>query len=768
MQSNSLGLAAVVAMAGMIVVAPLTGCSDGGAITSTGAGAAGGSGGAGGAGGEGGKGGAGGSGGSGGTAGSGGGDVICGNGVVEGKESCDDGNDVPGDGCEADCTFSCEDPVTQVKCDDDNPCNGSEVCSEKHVCEAGTPLPDGTSCGAGKVCGAGMCIDETCGDGIVNGNEECDDANIVNGDGCDSCKFSCVSNDPTRDCSNIDQCVGTTCDDATHTCGMPLGDGKVCAMGSVCKNGACTPTVCGDGVVDPGEDCDDGNLANGDGCDADCTLSCANPMTDCPAAPACQVATCTAMNTCANVADTTVNGQMCGAPDLVCQNGACLPPAVVCGNGQVEMGEDCDFGAGNGPGTGCETTCKFSCQMDADCADANTCNGAETCVAVMVGGQAGKQCAAGMPAADCSACAGGFCGGGQCKPSACGDGCIGAGEQCDDSNTKNLDGCSSACKFEQVHRATYLDMQFGVDAAFCPQNALGGAINNLAQQTLRDALTAGVADGSISILFQALGLDDLSGTSDPSIELGVMNGTPVIPMGVMYDGTADLDWWHTVAASGLDMNRVPTLKLPGSIAAKTLSAGPGTLTILVNFAGVPAPLTMFGSKITASIGAVSTPLTSMGTTPGHLASEQLDPMLQSFATMGTPDDVGAGKLCGNVTAASLNSIPVPPDLAAGGQLACGQGYSTQNTLLDVFIGGCTVFGFVQVIAITQPDKFDPTAAPIGAGGPYTLTRDNTTKKINGCRDKNGTAVPAAQLQACLQSAAYSSFFKFATGRVIGK
>jgi cysteine-rich repeat protein len=33
--------------------------------------------------------------------------------------------------------------------------------------------------------------------------------------------------------------------------------------------------VCGDGVVDPGEQCDDGNAASGDGCEPDCTISAA-------------------------------------------------------------------------------------------------------------------------------------------------------------------------------------------------------------------------------------------------------------------------------------------------------------------------------------------------------------------------------------------------------------------------------------------------------------------------------------------------------------
>ena len=37
--------------------------------------------------------------------------------------------------------------------------------------------------------------------------------------------------------------------------------------------------TCGDGVVDPGEQCDDGNLESGDGCEASCACS-----TTCPTA----------------------------------------------------------------------------------------------------------------------------------------------------------------------------------------------------------------------------------------------------------------------------------------------------------------------------------------------------------------------------------------------------------------------------------------------------------------------------------------------------
>ena len=34
---------------------------------------------------------------------------------------------------------------------------------------------------------------------------------------------------------------------------------------------------CGDGIVQPGEQCDDGNNVSGDGCESDCTLTPSSP-----------------------------------------------------------------------------------------------------------------------------------------------------------------------------------------------------------------------------------------------------------------------------------------------------------------------------------------------------------------------------------------------------------------------------------------------------------------------------------------------------------
>jgi len=91
----------------------------------------------------------------------------------------------------------------------------------------------------------------TCGNAVIEGNEQCDDGAVVAGDGCSTnCRFEVCGNrfiDP-----------GEACDDGNTV----TGDG-------------CSPTcqrepICGDATVDPGEQCDDGNAVSGDGCSVAC------------------------------------------------------------------------------------------------------------------------------------------------------------------------------------------------------------------------------------------------------------------------------------------------------------------------------------------------------------------------------------------------------------------------------------------------------------------------------------------------------------------
>ena len=341
--------------------------------------------------------------------------------------------------------------------------------------------------------------------------------------------------------------------------------------------------------------------------------------------------------------------------------------------------------------------------------------------------------------------------------SICGNGVREGGEQCDDGGQVNLDGCSASCRFEQVHRINWVLMQFAGDA-LCPLNALGGAIaGSEARRELQNNLNASIQDGSMTGLLQMLGLDDLTGTDDRSVGVGVLGGTPFA--GIGYDGANDLDWWYQVDPTTIDAQRGPLSILPGYIAGRVLTTHPSS----VAFRSSNGVMRASNAWLSVTTGASGAPLTSAGTPPGHLPHEQLDPALVSYATAGERNDFGSGRLCGNASAKSLSQVPAPSALQAGSWLSCFEGYGPSNSLLDVLVGGCTIL-FTRQIRATQPDTEDPAAPSAGAGPPYRLTR-NSLRQVSGCLDAFGAPV---DLEICLNDAAYSVFAKFASGRVIAK
>lgn len=92
-------------------------------------------------------------------------EVLCGDGVLGGGESCDDGNAVSGDGCEADCTVS--------------PSCGDGTVDLGEGCDEGGANSD-TDPGACRL----SCQPASCGDGVVDPGEACDDGNGVDEDAC--------------------------------------------------------------------------------------------------------------------------------------------------------------------------------------------------------------------------------------------------------------------------------------------------------------------------------------------------------------------------------------------------------------------------------------------------------------------------------------------------------------------------------------------------------------------------------------------------------
>jgi fibro-slime domain-containing protein len=225
---------------------------------------------------------------------------LCGDGRVAlaRGEQCDDANTVTGDGCTGQCVleanFVCPTPgqacVSTVVCGDGR-ISGGEQCDDRGTaagdgCGASCQIEAGWSCPVGGTCRAARC-----GDGLLVGAERCDDGNAVAGDGC-SAVCTVESAGPAEDdgwvCPTAGMpCVRTNCGDGMMQGSEQCDDGNVeindgctssCRKVPTCGTGpgACTPP-CGDGLLlaadkAAGFECDDGNNQNGDGCSSACKV----------------------------------------------------------------------------------------------------------------------------------------------------------------------------------------------------------------------------------------------------------------------------------------------------------------------------------------------------------------------------------------------------------------------------------------------------------------------------------------------------------------
>jgi cysteine-rich repeat protein len=215
----------------------------------------------------------------------------------------------------------------------------------------------------------------------------------------------------------------------------------------------------------------------------------------------------------------------------------------------------------------------------------------------------------------------------------CGNGHLDPGEQCDDGNNTNLDGCDSTCHFEQIQRFNSLSMVFGPDA-MCTVDALGSAIAGAAQSTVQGDLTKNVASGGISALFDFRGLTDLSGASSQTFSVGSMAGFPMNATGGSYNGASDLDWWYAAAKSSVDANRTPIAQISASISGGVFTAGPGNVNLPLSFGGGTSNIALSNVQVSGTLGPATT-LTMASSTvpPGHRASENDVAGLTTFGTL---------------------------------------------------------------------------------------------------------------------------------------
>jgi cysteine-rich repeat protein len=186
---------------------------------------------------------------------------VCGNGMVETGEACDDGNAVETDECSSECVLaSCGDGVVYEgveACDDGNMDNTDDcVMCAAAVCGDGFVQGIVEECDDGNTDDTDMCTSTCepaeCGDGIVQPvvGEDCDDTNMDNTDDC------------------ID-CVAAACGDGFLQMGVEQCDDGNLIPDDGCDD-MCMGMICGDTLVQPGEECDDGNMAAMDGCSPLC------------------------------------------------------------------------------------------------------------------------------------------------------------------------------------------------------------------------------------------------------------------------------------------------------------------------------------------------------------------------------------------------------------------------------------------------------------------------------------------------------------------
>ena len=261
--------------------------------------------------------------------------------VPRGEQGIDCENDRDDDG---DNLTDCEDP----SCAFEPTCAtcGNGVLDLGEACDDGN-VEDGDDC-------TSRCLDPDCGNGKPERTEECDDGNLIPADGCSVvCKRD-------RCGDRIIQPDIEDCEDGNRA------DGDGCS--SVCR---AEPLFgCGDFQIafDPEtfeqlEQCDDGDRQSGDGCSASCTLE-----------------------FCGDGVLQPALGEQCETADPL------APPECVscriprCGDGFFTPNEQCDDG-NTRTGDGCSATCRaefcgdgiVQAQLGESCDDADQLCGDGCC-----------------------------------------------------------------------------------------------------------------------------------------------------------------------------------------------------------------------------------------------------------------------------------------------------------------------------------------------------------------------------------------------------
>ena len=138
---------------------------------------------------------------------------VCGDGILDPGEDCDDNNTNDGDCCSSTCQFEADGSVCN---DDGDVCNGVDTCDGAGTCEIGTPLvcDNGDLCDGAETCdplvGCQPGTPLVCDNGnVCDGNETCDPVS-----GCQP--------GTSLECDDGDDCTADSCDEVAGCINDPI------------------------------------------------------------------------------------------------------------------------------------------------------------------------------------------------------------------------------------------------------------------------------------------------------------------------------------------------------------------------------------------------------------------------------------------------------------------------------------------------------------------------------------------------------------------
>ena len=276
---------------------------------------------------------------------------------------------------------------------------------------AGIPIDDG------RVHIHASGLPASCGNGILEPGEACDDHNTTAGDCCSAaCQFE---SGPRPGCNDGIACTVDTCNGAGSCVSAP--DDAACDDGNACSVDSCNATlgcvnaagnagaVCraASGVCDVAESCDgvsttcpaDGVATNGTTCRiaagvCDVAESCDGSSKSCPADGFASAALeCRASAGDCDLAET------CTGASATCPTNAYRPATHVCraSAGECDVAESCTGAAAACPANGFASAAS-TCTDDGNVCSADRCDGSGTCV--HPAGNAGTVCRAAANACD--------------------------------------------------------------------------------------------------------------------------------------------------------------------------------------------------------------------------------------------------------------------------------------------------------------------------------------------------------------------------------